>query len=338
MTTDDSPKFESMLAHWADDIIIPAYTDYLEQLDEMYESIKILVENPTDSTLAQAQTDWLAAYISWQSVSMFDIGMAEQIGLRNYTNIYPTDSAKIGTSVRATDTNLELPSNMSIQGFPALEALLYSEEGSEIAIIKLQSESAYGEYLLTVSSRLQEIAELAANDWQSGYREAFVAAAGTSATASVNKVANDFLYYYERALRANKVGIPAGIFSTTPLPEKVEGKFANGVSKQLFLAALDATQSFFNGHGTSTDSKREGFATYLAELNQADLAAAINEQFNKARTIAEGLDDDFEHQVITDNLQMLVLYDELQKAVIMMKVDMMQTMNIKVDYIDADGD
>jgi hypothetical protein len=35
---------------------------------------------------------------------------------------------------------------------------------------------------------------------------------------------------------------------------------------------------------------------------------------------------------------MLGAYDELQRNVILMKVDMLQALSIDVDYIDADGD
>jgi hypothetical protein len=31
-------------------------------------------------------------------------------------------------------------------------------------------------------------------------------------------------------------------------------------------------------------------------------------------------------------------YDELQKVVILLKVDMLQAFNVNVDYVDADGD
>jgi hypothetical protein len=31
-------------------------------------------------------------------------------------------------------------------------------------------------------------------------------------------------------------------------------------------------------------------------------------------------------------------YDELQRVTVLLKVDMLQTLNISVDYVDADGD
>ena len=35
---------------------------------------------------------------------------------------------------------------------------------------------------------------------------------------------------------------------------------------------------------------------------------------------------------------MTMAYDELQKIVVLCKVDMVQAFNISIDYIDADGD
>ena len=31
-------------------------------------------------------------------------------------------------------------------------------------------------------------------------------------------------------------------------------------------------------------------------------------------------------------------YDELQKAVVLLKVDMLQAFSVNIDYVDADGD
>ena len=35
---------------------------------------------------------------------------------------------------------------------------------------------------------------------------------------------------------------------------------------------------------------------------------------------------------------MLVAYDEIQEGVVCMKTDMLQSLSISVDYVDADGD
>ena len=50
------------------------------------------------------------------------------------------------------------------------------------------------------------------------------------------------------------------------------------------------------------------------------------------------LNNDFSFQVNQDNLTMLKTYDVIQKNVVLLKVDMLQKLNISVDYADADGD
>jgi len=57
-----------------------------------------------------------------------------------------------------------------------------------------------------------------------------------------------------------------------------------------------------------------------------------------ARSTALNLSDDLGNQIETDNTLMTKTYDELQKVVVLMKVDMLQALNVKVDYVDADGD
>ncbi|MDA8948615.1 peptidase M75 superfamily protein, partial [Flavobacteriaceae bacterium] len=41
---------------------------------------------------------------------------------------------------------------------------------------------------------------------------------------------------------------------------------------------------------------------------------------------------------VQDNLPMLYAYDVIQANVVLLKVDMLQKLNINVDYADADGD
>jgi hypothetical protein len=50
------------------------------------------------------------------------------------------------------------------------------------------------------------------------------------------------------------------------------------------------------------------------------------------------LENSFATQINTNNTEMTRSYDELQIAVVLLKVDMLQAFNISVDYVDADGD
>ena len=50
------------------------------------------------------------------------------------------------------------------------------------------------------------------------------------------------------------------------------------------------------------------------------------------------LKENFVDQVNENNIEMLRTYDVIQAGVVMLKVDMLQKLNISVDYVDADGD
>ena len=75
------------------------------------------------------------------------------------------------------------------------------------------------------------------------------------------------------------------------------------------------------------------------ESDQDDkLAEKINEQLKKIKTKLTELNTDFSEQIRQDNLEMLITYDIIQANVVFLKVNLLQKLNINIDYADADGD
>lgn len=325
-----------MLENWADNFIIPGYESYVVAVESLNTKTNQFIDNPTLENLASVRSEWLQANLSWQKVAMFEIGKAEELTLINFTNIYPTNVDDLVETITSGSYDLSSVNKQDEQGFPAIEYLIYGIRESDEAIVNLfATDAAYGSFLKDLTSRLVVLSNLVLDDWKSGYRETFISNDGSQATSSVNKLVNDYLFYYEKHLRAGKVGIPAGVFAGTTLPDKVEGLYS-GSSKQLLTAGLFAMQEFFNGNGNES---LKSYLEFTQEITQGeDLSKAIDVQFNTALMQVEALSDSFYNQVQTDNTAMLLVYDELQKNVVNMKVDMLQALNIRVDYIDADGD
>ena len=333
-----------MLSDWANGIIIPHYQNYKLSLDELKSSASLFIELKNEDTFDKLRNSWLDAYIEWQYVSMFEIGMAESIGLRNFTNIYPCNTEEIEANIEGGLYNLKLPSTFDEQGFPAIEYLLFGIESDVQGIVsKFQLKPAYGEYLVTLINRLRDLTTEVLADWQQNYASAFISNSASSATGSVDKLVNDYVFYYEKFFRAGKFGIPAGVFSGKVEAHTIEGLYSEEYSKILALNALNAIQNFFNGRSHLDNSySGESISSYLDYLNSiksgSDLSALINQQFESARLEIEDLEDNFYEQLIRDNIAMLEAYDEIQKNVVLLKVDLMQALNVRVDYVDADGD
>ncbi|MAO65179.1 MAG: peptidase M75 superfamily protein [Balneola sp.] len=337
---------EAILVNWADNIIIPAFTHFSETTAQLHTSAEDFSSAPTQQNLEELRNSWESAYLAFQHVSMFEMGEAMQLRFRDNLNIYPTDTTQINENIAEGNYNLELPSLNDSQGFPALDFLLngLGENDAEILAhytINADAEN-YQVYLTDLTDRIDSLTSQVLENWTSGYRDEFVSNSGNGANSSLDMMVNDYIYYYEKHLRAGKIGIPAGVFSGSPLSSHVEAYYSEGLSKALFNEALTASTNFFNGTHFEAEVDGQSLDDYLDYLNTmkdgADLTSMINSQFQTAREEAEGLNADFAAQVKNDNPKMLATYDELQRNVVNMKVDMLQALNINVDYVDADGD
>ncbi len=336
----------TMLSHWADALIIPGYTSFAEAAAGLKAAGASFQDAPTPESMEQLRTAWQTAYLQWQRVSMFEIGPAESLSLRNNINLYPTNTELIVENVMRDQIDFDLPSNAAAQGFPALDYLLFGIRATDSEILDLYTSDGdanrYRTYVASLTNRIDALAQTVLAEWTSSYRNTFVANNGNSANASVDRLVNDYIFYYEKWLRAGKIGIPAGVFSASPLPDRVEALYNGTLAKQLFDEALDAAQDFFNGASSNGEQPGPGLAAYLDFLNTvkqgADLSQLINDQFEATRQQAAVLDSNFARQVETDNAVMLQTYDQLQLNVVLLKVDMLQALSINVDFIDADGD
>ncbi len=340
-TTDNFDR-SAMLVNWADNIIVPSYQAYKGELDELKTKSDGFIASPSVATLNELRTAWQEAYKKWQHVSMFEIGRAEALTLRNFTNIFPADASEIDQNIAQGNYNLTLPSTNDEQGFPALDYLLNGIASDDASIVNALNTTNHKNYLNDVVTRLRDLGTEVLNDWTTTYRDTFVNNNGSSASSAVNKLVNDFMFYYEKSLRAGKIGIPAGVFSNNTFNEKVEAFYKGDFSKALFLEALNAAQNFFNGKHYSSSTTGQSLKSYLDFLNTikegTDLSQLINNQFNGSRTSATNLENSFSQQVTTNNTLMLQTYDQLQMNVVLMKVDMFQALSIQVDFVDADGD
>ncbi|MTI21061.1 peptidase M75 superfamily protein [Fulvivirga sp. RKSG066] len=343
-TPSDNFDRKAMLVNWADNIIVPGYTAYAESTTNLVEAKDAFITLSNEDNLADLRSAWKDAYIAWQKVSMFEIGKAEQITLRAYTNIFPTDASEIESKITQEDFDLSLPSSRDAQGFPALDYLLYGAAETDAALVaRFNEEQALKDYLSTVTDKLNSLAKTVLNDWENGYRTTFVEKSGSDASSSVNKLLNDYMYYYEKALRAGKVGIPAGVFSDGgTLSDRVEAYYNREISKELLMTGLQASIDFFNGvhfDGTTAGESLHSYLDFVQTISEGEnLSALINNQFNSASDKGNTLNNNLYEEVETNNTAMLQTYDELQKNVVLMKVDMFQALNVKVDFVDADGD
>ena len=200
----DNFNREVMLVHWADNFILPGYTDLETSLNSLEVAAAGFTQAPTAASLANVRSSWLTAYNAFQAVSMFEIGRAEQLNFRNRLNVYPTDTNELSGLISSGSWNLELPSAIDVQGFPALDYLLYGLGTDDVTIASFSTvvnAVNYKAYLTELIQIMKSLTSQVKSDWSGQYRETYVANTSSSAAGSVDQTVNAFLFYYEKALK-----------------------------------------------------------------------------------------------------------------------------------------
>jgi hypothetical protein len=343
----DSFNRTALLTHWSDNIIIPAYQNYSDKLAQMSDAAAIFDSSPNATNLITLRTSWLEAYKGYQQVMLFNVGLAAEINFKEATNTYPTDAVGIEQNIESGNYDLELFSQFSKQGFPALDYMLNGLGSSDAEILAFYvtntNAAAYKQYLVSLITALKSKTNIVLLDWNGSYRNTFIASSGTAVSSSTNKMTNLFVKNFEKDIRTGKIGIPSGIFSNGNLfPEKVEGFYQKDISKVLLNTAILSQQDFFNGKAYNNAATGPSLKSYLDDVkavrNGQNLSAIINNQFDAIYDANQTLNDNFSQQISTNNSKMILAFDALQLNVIYFKLDMMQALNVTVDYVDGDGD
>ena len=331
-----------MLEFTVDKIIIPAFDDLEAKLNDLKSSYNKFNLDMTDNNLDDLRNKWLLSYKAWQHVEMYDIGKAMEDYYAFKGNVYPVDTVRVKINIEKGEYDLNNPNNYDAQGFPTIDYLLYGLDKEMPKVIDhFKSDQKISNYLGKIIDELISTTSTVNSHWKSTKVE-FVKSIENSATSNLNMLINDFIFYYEKRFRANKFGIPGGVFSSSALPDRVEGFYSKIYSKELAQEAFTSIKNFFNGIShENKDVIGTGVKSYLDFLDSNKtklLSDDINNQFTIAENSISELNDNFNLQVKDGLIKLLTTYDDIQKAVVLLKVDMLQILNINVDYVDADGD
>ena len=342
--TDSGSTFDrtKMLEFTVDKIIIPAFDDLETKLNNLKISYNKFNSDMTDDNLEDLRNNWLISYKAWQHVEIYDIGKAMKDYYAFKSNVYPVDTVRVKVNIEKGEYDLNNPNNYDSQGFPTMDYLLYGLDKDTSKVINhFKNDQKISNYLGKIIDELISTTASVNSDWKST-KEEFLKSIENSASSNLNMLINDFIYYYEKRFRAMKFGIPGGVFSSSALPGTVEGYYSKIYSKELSLEAFSSIKNFFNGIShENKDISGTGLKSYLDFLdpNKTQLLSdEINNQFNIAENSINELNNNFSEQTSTGLLKLLTTYDNIQKAVVLLKVDMLQILNINVDYVDADGD
>jgi hypothetical protein len=323
---------QAMLINYADNVVIPSYTTFKSKLDLMITKGDAFNTNPTKATLAEFREAWVAAYIGWQKIELFEFGAADKYVLRSHFNVYPANETFI-------NSNIATALDYLINGLGANDDAILAFYTTALDAAKRLA------YLKKITTQMNTTFNQVYTEWKGSQRQEFISKTGMDASSSTSTLVNGFIRNYERSMRSGKFGIPSGtMLNGTVSPEKVEAFYKKDISLTLAKTAHQAAIDFFNGKN-SAGVEGQSLKTYLNALSATDsktqgaLAKAIADQFAATDQKLNLLPTENLNTVVKTNNQLMVdVYNELQKAVRLLKVDMTSAMSITITYTDNDVD
>ncbi|MCX2742065.1 imelysin family protein [Pontibacter anaerobius] len=345
-STDPNTDYDrqTMLANYAESLIVPAYSAFQTKVEAMSTAVDAFVAAPSTETLATARTAYLEAYRTWQEVSVYEFGPAEEQMLRERLNKYPTTTSQIENNIASGSYDLQTTANMSAIGFPALDYLLYTN-ATDAEVVALYTSDANAanrkKYLQDVSSLVKQRTAAVYNGWTSGdYAATFKNSPGTAVGSAVGNLVNGLNSDIDITKRY-KVGTPAGKYTIgNALPDKVEAYYSQN-SLELLKQNIRAEKAIFMGlaaDGTNGPGLDDYLDHVKAPYQNGLLSDAIEAQFDAALAAANAIQGPLSEAVISQPAAVMKVYDELQKLIVLTKTDMPAALGVTISYNDNDGD
>ena len=241
------------------------------------------------------------------------------------TNIFPCDTSLINQNIISSDYNLDFASHIDAKGFPALD-YLFSIQRLDM------NDQLFLNYVDVLISRLISQSNTVKNEWEA-YSQTFVSDDGNGRSSSISILLNSMIQYWEVNLRNGKLGIPIGEKSSEVLPEKVESYYQN-LSGILLTESIKAYKEFYKL------DVGVGLEEYVLAIGNNYSNGELNNNILKQFTIIESnlSEQAIDKMIGQSEAQLQQLYNDIQKMIVYLKVDLPSAMSILITYQDNDGD
>jgi predicted lipoprotein len=325
---------KSLATNLSANIIVPSVNQFNADLVDLESSFIAFKSDKNQQNLEILRESWKQAYLTWQTVKIFDFGPIRSIGMKGAIATYPTDTSDIQNNIASGPGSYSLSSaaNVDAIGLPALDYLLYRAGALE----SFQNNANCVIYVEDVINKMRSESNTIKSGWTS-YQSEFNESTGTSSTSAFSLFINEFNRDFELAKTA-KVGIPLGKQSLdVALPEYIEARYS-GISLDLLKENLIALRKVYNGNSFFGSNSGLGLDDYLTHLEKTSLAGNIDSNFSEMINKANSFNTSFEEELNTNTSGLNELYLMLQSQVVYIKTDMTSAFGVLITYQDNDGD
>jgi predicted lipoprotein len=320
----------AMLVNYADNLIIPAYTNSQQQIALLETAVNAFLSSPNIANQQALKPVFKSAYLQYEHVSVDQLGPAEKALFTNFFNTFPSDNAVIDGNINRGTYDLTLNTSINQQGFPALDYLLFGPD----ALQKLTGANAANtkKYVQDVLAHMKSLNTSVLDGWKNTYRTEFTGNTKSDAGSPIAFMINQFAFEMDQ-LKGPRIGWPYGKQSGgVQYPQNTEG-YSAGISVALAVENLTSLKNMFTGNGNG-----KGMSDYLVALNKQQLSTDVIKQFDVTLTSLKAIPDPLSSALVNNKTQIDAAYREVQILLTLIKTDVASATGVRITYQDTDGD
>ncbi len=331
---------QALLVNLSDQIILPNYQNFqnnLKALNQAFDNYSIAA---SPSGIDSLRTLFHLVYSSYQHISLYEFGPAEQVVIRNNFNVFPVDTIQVNDNILSGSYDLNAVSNFDAKGLPALDFLLFGNQLSSaethIYIQASQNRKKYiKDLILDMTTKINSVID----GWEA-YREIFINSLSTDVSSSIGYLVNQLNFELDYIKNA-KVGIPLGKKTLgIIIPGSCEAYYSER-SLDYIKESVKALESLYLGKRINGNNQM-GFDDYLDHLkvghNGGTLNGSIKSQFEMVYAKLDAIMSPLSQQIISNPSEVDAAYIELVKLLVLLKTDMPSSLGVVITYQDGDGD
>jgi predicted lipoprotein len=320
----------AMLTHYADQLIIPGYGSLQQKFQSLETPLQAFMEAPTTANQELLKSAFKEAYLQFERVSVYQFGPAEAVLLNNFLNTFPANPSGIENKISSGTFDLTPNSATQLQGFPALDYLLFSSQAPEQ--FAGPTDANRKRYVQEVFGRMKTLVNRVVSDWNGGYRAQFIANTRTDVGSPIGYLINQFAYELDQ-LKGPRIGWPFGKQSGGQVFADKTQAYYSGFSVALALENLMSLQTAYTG-----DNSGKGMSDYLVALKKEPLNAEVLKQFDLTLEKLRSIPDPLSASLTSQPTQVNAAYREIQKLLTFIKTDVASATAVRITYQDSDGD
>ncbi|MEN9434690.1 MAG: hypothetical protein RLZZ422_2279 [Pseudomonadota bacterium] len=334
----------TLLGAMTDKVIVPTYQSLATETQKLAEASQLFCTQPTLDHFTAVHSTWSVALSTWQQADAFSFGPAtdDQFDFNFYFR--PIKKNLVNNLLKSTDPitpETLRKQGVGVQGFAALEYLLFDRDTASEEIIKRFSEhQSRCQYLIAASTLLHTHSETLLKAWTPHFSEALkeVGKGSTefvSAPEAFNLVMNRLYQAAENAkLKLQPaLGQPAYQAGLDPSREQVKPYQLEAWRSGHTLANTQATLL-----GVEKMLVEGGLLEWLRQHGQSTLAEEFVEIFQRIKAIQFPSTDLFAQLESRDFKAADELFNETQMLTRYYKQRLASTMGVSLGFNSNDGD